>query len=131
MNKNGGLILGLALGLVVAVGISGYFGLAYFRSMAAEKLEMSAREMLSLTEGHPVNGSADVEQRLPLSDLELPAAILKSLANAGMVTIGDLTQNTAEDLTAIPGIDRPAVQLIREKLELRDLSLKRPFAAAP
>jgi hypothetical protein len=71
------------------------------------------------------DGDADFEPPENVADLDLSAAVIRALRNAGIETVDQLCEKTAAELLAVKGIGRRSLEAIEAELSYCDLKLKK------
>ncbi len=86
-------------------------------------IPFAALEVVDKTLGNEVKADAILLCNLSHYEFDFSVRTLKSLAEAGIKSVGDLVQREEFELTGIPGIGRKAITEIKENLSDRGLSL--------
>lgn len=81
------------------------------------------------TEEEPVETEKDDMQKIlemPIEELDLSVRSYNCLKRAGINTIYELTQKTAEDMMKVRNLGKKSLQEVESKLAAFNLSLKQP-----
>lgn len=104
-----------------AVSIGATILIEHFSLMSDLVEETGVGEVFEPTEPHPAAG-LDTS----ISDLDLNVRAYNCLQRAKIETLADLVSHTEDELLGIRNLGAKTVELIKEKLEARALSLKTP-----